>query len=125
MSDFQPQDTPGTIKRLSFERLGGDDHSRYVRVQKGIIREITTPKLTVPLSKEGTNVYKYTDQNEITAALSIRDAIIRLIVFLYPVVKLHKTAIQKLDSSTVLNELFETKYQEDAPVVSPETYTNG
>jgi hypothetical protein len=125
VSDYKPQDQPGVIKRLSFENIGGDDYSRYLRTQKGIVREIVTPKLSVPLSREGTRLNEYTDRNEIKAAVQARNELIRLIVFWYTVVKLRKALLSYIDNNTTVKELFQTKYLPEAAAVSPKVYTNG
>lgn len=125
MTDYKPQDAPGAIRRLDFEQLGGDDYSRYTRTQKGMVREILTPKLSVPMSREGTTLYEYVDKNEVTAAVAARNVLIRLIVFWYPVVKLQKAILKYITNNTIIQQLIQTKFNRDAETVSPETYTNG
>jgi hypothetical protein len=125
MTDYKPQDTPGVIKRLNFESIGGNDYSRYTRTQKGITREIVTPKLSVPLSREGSTYYQYVDKNDVIAAIQARNVLIRLIVFWYPVVKLQKALLSYISNNTIVKQLFQTKFNRDAETVSPETYTNG
>ena len=125
MTDYKPQNAPGVIKRLNFEEIGGDDYSRYNRVQKGIAREILTPKLSVPMSREGTTLNEYVDQNEVTAAIKARNVIIRLITFWYPVVKIQKAILKYINNNTNVEQLVQTKFDSDAVTVSPETYTNG
>lgn len=125
MTDYKPQDAPGVTRRLDFEQIGGDDYSRYTRVQKGIVREILTPKLSVPMSREGTTLNEYVDRNEVVAAVQARNVLIRLVVFWYPVVKLQKAVLKYISDNTVIQQLFQTKYNSDAETVSPETYTNG
>jgi len=125
MSEYKPQDQPGVFKRLSFENIGGDDYSRYLRTQKGILREIVTPKFSVPMSREGSRLTEYTDRNEITAAVKARNELIRLIVFWYPVVKLRKAILSYINDNTAVKELFQTKFLRDSEAVSSEVFTNG
>ena len=125
MTDLKPQDTAGVFKRLSFEAIGGDDFARGIRTQKGLTREITTPKISVPLSKEGTRLQEYVDRNEVVAAVRGRDEIVRLIVFFYPGVKLKTAVLSYITNNTAVKELFQVKFLRGSPAVSPETFTNG
>lgn len=125
MTEYKPQDLPGFYRRLDFEQIGGDDFSRYVRTQKGIIREIVTPKYSVPLSREGTKLHEYTDRNEVTAAVLARDALIRLVVLWYPVVKFERALLSYITNHTIIKELIQTKFLCDSAAVSPEVFTNG
>ena len=123
--DYKSQDTPGVFKRLDFEELGGDDYSRYVRVQKGLIREAVTPKYTVPLSREGTDLHTYIDRNEITAAVKARNSLIMMVTTWYPVVLLQRAFLSYITNNTVVKQLIQVSYIHDAGAVSPEVYTNG
>lgn len=125
MTDYKPQDAPGTIRRLDFENIGGDDYSRYTRTQKGLVREALTPKLSVPLSREGTTLNEYVDRPQLSAAVASRNILIRLVVFQYPLLKIQKALLQLITSNTVVHQLFQTKYDRDAVAVSPEVYNNG
>ena len=113
------------FKRLDFEELGGDDYSRYIRVQKGLIREAVTPKYTVPLSREGTDLHTYIDRNEITAAVKARNALIMMVTTWYPVVLLQRAFLSYITNNTVVKQLIQVSYIHDAGAVSPEVYTNG
>ena len=125
MTDYKPQDQPNTIKRLSFEELGGDDYSRYDRVRKGIVRECVTPKFSVPLSREGTKLHEYVDRNEVKAAIRGRNELIRLIVFWYPVVDLENVGLSYINDNTAVKDLFNTKYLSETEAVSPKVYYDG
>ena len=125
MTDFKPQDQANTIKRLSFEAYGGDDYSRYDRVKKGIVREIVTPKFSVPLSREGTKLHEYVDRNEVTAAIRARNELISLIVNWYPVVKLTQAVLSYIADNTIVKQLFDAKYLSETSTVSPRVYYDG
>lgn len=125
MTDFKPQDQSNTIKRLSFEEIGGDNYLRYDRVKKGIVREVVTPKYSVPMSREGTKLHEYVDRNEVTAAIKARNELIRLIVFWYPVVKLTQAALSYISDNTIVKQLFDAKYLPDTGAVSPRVYYDG
>jgi len=125
MTNFQPQNAPGVIKRLSFEQLGGDDYSRGLRVQKGITREIVTPKYSVPYSREGTKLNEYVDRNDVVSAVQARNELIRLVVLWYPVVKLRKAILSYINDNTTIKNLLQMKYLPESESVSAETYSNG
>jgi hypothetical protein len=120
-----PQNQKGAYKRLSFETLGGDDYVRLTRVSKGIHREIMTPKLSVPQSREGTEVYKQVDRNEIAAAVLIRSLVTQMIVKWYPVVTLKKVYLAYASAYTSVQNTYQVTYNKNYGVVSPETYYNG
>lgn len=125
MTDYKPQDAPGTIRRLDFENIGGDDYSRYTRTQKGLTREALTPKLSVPLSREGTTLNEYIDRPQLAAAVASRNILIQLVVFWYPILKIQRALLQLITNNTIVQQLIQTRFNSDAETVSPEVYTNG
>lgn len=64
-------------KRLSFEKIGGDDSSRLERTRKGVLREFTAPRWSVPFSTEGTGLWDRVDENTIFASVKNRNELAR------------------------------------------------
>lgn len=66
-------------KRLSFEKIGGDDSSRLERTRKGVLREFTTPKGSVPFSVEGSSLWDRVDDNTLVASIQNRNELARIV----------------------------------------------
>jgi len=120
----QPQTQPANFRRLSFEKLGGDDYERHTRSIKGILREATTPALSVSYSGEGTTLYKLIDRNDVFAAVRSRTILSRLIVLRYSIVTLTRIALAYIQSFSSIKQSLDLKFNHGAPVNPPETFND-
>ena len=117
-----PQNIKSNFRRLSFEQIGGDDFHRAARIQKGIMRELLTPTLSVPYSAEGTSIFEQIDRNDVLAAIRIRGEITSLIVNKYPVAKLQKVRLSYLENYSLIKEQVTMRVLVNAPPMSAEVF---
>ena len=102
------------FKRLSFEQVGADDADTITRVRKGIAREVTTPKYSVIVSTEGTNVYQRVDDNVLLGAVQNRNEIVSMIREKYPMVNLTRAQLALSTSYDYVNNSTYMTFDPDA-----------
>jgi hypothetical protein len=119
-----PQTQAASFRRLSFEELGGDDFERHFRCSKGILREATTPALSVPYSGEGTTLYQQIDRNDVFAAIRSRAILTKLIVLRYSIVELLKLFVSYVLDYSAIKQSIAVKFNHGAPPTPPETFND-
>lgn len=111
------------FKRLSFERPGFDEDSRQIRTKKGILREITTPQFSIPLSVEGTELYKRVDRQDITNAVKNRNDAVDTIEVYKPAVALTTAyPLYSLDYLSIKQLIYIVYLGDGSPKVAPGVY---
>ena len=118
----EPQTKPGEFKRLSFEQIGADDYSRLTRVRKGLLREVITPKYSIPKSIEGTRVFELVDRNDVVSSVRMRNEIADAISSYPQVLKIKNIHMAYVDNYTAIKQLAETEYLPNNGSVPPKVY---
>jgi len=110
-----------TFNRLSFEDIKGDDSNRIDRIETGVLREMTTPKFSVPFSTEGSYLWKRVDRNDTEGPAENRNELISLIGN-YRALVIKEAHLFYSTDLTTINQSFTTEYRPEVTYISPETY---
>jgi len=110
-------------KRLSFEQIGYNEDSRRTRTKKGVLREITTPQFSIPMSTEGTLLHLRVDRQDITNAVKNRNDIVDTIEIYKNAVVLTKAfPTYSLDYSFIKQSIYINYLGDQSEKVEPGVY---
>ena len=111
------------FKRLSFEAIGDDDSDRLIRGKKGVLREVVTPKGSIPLSDEGTYLHRRVDRNNVKDAVKNRNEISSLIFKYINAFKLNSVfPVYASDYSFIRQSVYITYKGDGSDTVDPMVY---
>jgi len=110
-----------SYNRLNLERLTLTDSSGYERVRKGVLREITTPKFSIPFSTEGSKVWERVDRQNTIAAVKNRNEVVT-IIRIYKCLSLKLARLFYNSDYSAINQSFNADYNSDAQLTNPKVY---
>jgi len=110
-----------TYNRLTFETPRGDEDLRSQRLIKGLGREISTPKESIPYSVEGSLIYERVD-SPLSAAVKNRNEVAAICSSYAPLVKFNGAALTYDTDLYAVMQSIRLAFNDDAEPVPPEVF---